>query len=301
MYNPIPISLKNSSVLVIGGATLQAIVAPACCLYHRGIDWIFVPTTALAQGDSCVGSKTSVNGNLAKNQYCVFYPPRYILSCPDFLYSLPIEEIYSGLGDILHYLLPYKLVDKPLQDMLFFINDRKKLIKLCWELSEHAMRIKSEMVQIDEFDRGPRMIFNYGDTFGHALEKSTDSYLPHGVAVIIGMYISIKLAISSGYKTSTLISQSNQLSRFLESIQNLPEFKPFSFSLSKLKSVLISDKKNIKAGYIRAIVPVELEKNLWKSSINSAHYGLSTLNLKIDKCIQIISTINSLKGYQIYE
>ena len=291
--------LKNSSVLVIGGATLQDIVATACCLYHRGIDWIFVPTTALAQGDSCIGSKTSVNGLLAKNQYGVFYPPRYILSCPDFLHSLPIEEIYSGLGDILHYLLPYKLVDKPLKNMLMYTNDRKLLIRLCWELSEYAMRIKSEMVQIDEFDKGPRLIFNYGHTFGHALEKSTDNYLPHGVAVIMGMFVSIQLAISNGYKTKILIAQANQISTFLEKIQCLTEFKPFSFSLSKLNSVLLSDKKNIKAGYIRAIIPVPVDKTIWQSSTNSAHYGLGTLNFKIDNCLEILSSINSLKGYKI--
>ena len=80
---------RNSIVTVIGGWTLQDISASACCLYFRGIKWIFVPTTALAQGDSCIGSKTSLDGNKIKNQFGVFYPPSLIISCKEFLETLP--------------------------------------------------------------------------------------------------------------------------------------------------------------------------------------------------------------------
>ena len=138
---------KGSKILVIGGATMQDIFGTICCLYYRGLEWGFVPTTVLAQGDSCVGSKTSLDGFGRKNQFGVFYPPKKIFICRDFLKTLPTKEIYSGIGDVIHYLLPYDENNELLSEILKLSIGKKisKLIDFSVLISSRAMKIKSEL------------------------------------------------------------------------------------------------------------------------------------------------------------
>ena len=132
------LSLKrNSSLLIIGGATMQDIFATVSCIYFRGINWDFIPTTLLSQGDSCIGSKTSLDGFGKKNQFGVFYPPRKIFVCSEFLKSLPRKEIYSGIGDILHYLLPYEESIQVLKNLIKLHREKIKdaLLSYCVDIS----------------------------------------------------------------------------------------------------------------------------------------------------------------------
>ena len=233
---------KGSKILVIGGATMQDIFGTICCLYYRGLEWGFVPTTVLAQGDSCVGSKTSLDGFGRKNQFGVFYPPKKIFICRDFLKTLPTKEIYSGIGDVIHYLLPYDNNNELLSEILKLSIGKKisKLIDFSVLISSRAMKIKSELVKIDEFDKGPRKIFNFGHTFAHAIEKSTNIYLPHGIAVLCGLVISLNFHKFDSSLESFIFMQREMIKQLLNIIF-INEDLNISVDKKALKKNLLSD------------------------------------------------------------
>ena len=126
----------------------------------RGINWNFIPTTLLAQADSCIGSKSSINCNGVKNILGTFTPPEKVAICPIFLSSLNKAEIHSGIGEILkvHAISGKEKFQKIKlkYDQLFKNNE--ELLKKIYE----SLLIKKKFIEIDEFDRGPRNIFNYG-------------------------------------------------------------------------------------------------------------------------------------------
>ena len=286
---------KNSFVAIIGGATLQDIVASACCLYHRGIKWIFVPTTGLSQGDSCIGSKTSIDGEGSKNQYGVFYPPSLILSCKQFLFTLPIIEIYSGLGDILHYVAPYQKSKFFINNILQKFKNRDHLVNSCHNLSFEAMSIKAELVEIDEFDQSQRAIFNFGHTFGHALEKSTKEYLPHGIAVLIGIYIALDLNKSQKSKVE-ILNQKLLIENLLKNILTDMGLKNFHFSKKEIFDNLKKDKKNDSFHKIKCILPVDINDSEWISKKLEPIYGLKKFNLSINECLTAVNQIANLEN-----
>jgi len=190
---------RNNKLVAIGGGVVQDLTSFVASILYRGVEWVFCPTTLLSQGDSCIGSKTSINFGKYKNQLGGFYPPSKIFIDTNVLKTLPKGEMLSGLGEMCHY---------------FIIGGRKKF-NLFGNLYEEALdgdtgalnilireslMIKKEMVERDEFDMGPRNIFNYGHTFGHALETMSEYGISHGVAVAIGMdianYVSVRLGLA---------------------------------------------------------------------------------------------------------
>ena len=185
---------KNNRLIAIGGGIVQDITAFISSILFRGVDWLFYPTTLLAQCDSCIGSKTSINFGEYKNQVGGFYPPKEITIDVNFLKTLSSLDFRSGMGEMLHYYLVSGEEDfqRILREYYLAFNDPKILSELIY----HSLDIKRGYIEIDEFDQGPRNIFNYGHSFGHALEAITDYAIPHGIAVSIGMdlanYISLK-------------------------------------------------------------------------------------------------------------
>jgi 3-dehydroquinate synthase len=188
---------KNHRLVAIGGGITQDTAAFMASIMYRGVDWIFLPTTLLAQCDSCIGSKTSINFGEFKNQIGGFYPPNQILINPAFLNTLSHKEIQSGLGEMLHY---YIVAGE--DDFRRFKADYPKAItdkKVLAGLIARSLEIKKGYIEIDEFDKKERQVFNYGHSFGHAIESLTNYTVPHGIAVSFGMdmanYISMKLGL----------------------------------------------------------------------------------------------------------
>ena len=186
---------KNNKLIGIGGGITQDITAFISSIMYRGVNWIFFPTTLLSQGDSCIGSKTSINFDNYKNQIGGFYPPNKIFLDLNFLNSLSYEDQQSGLGEMSHYFviageeafLEYKMKYK----------DALKSKDIMTELLLKSLMIKKKYIEIDEFDQQERQVFNYGHSFGHAIESLTNYKIPHGIAVSFGMdianYISVKM------------------------------------------------------------------------------------------------------------
>jgi 3-dehydroquinate synthase len=188
---------KNNRLLAIGGGVVQDITAFISSILFRGVDWFFYPSTLLAQCDSCIGSKTSINFGEYKNQLGGFYPPKEIIIDVNFLKTLSALDFRSGMGEMLHYYLvsgeeDFQRISRE-YDLAF-----KDPEVLC-ELVAHSLEIKRGYVERDEFDQGPRNVFNYGHSFGHALETMTDYEIPHGIAVSIGMDLANYLSVKKGY------------------------------------------------------------------------------------------------------
>jgi 3-dehydroquinate synthase len=220
---------KKNKLIAVGGGITQDVVGFVSSILFRGVDWVFYPTTLLAQGDSCIGGKTSINFNTYKNQLGNFYPPSNIVVCTEFLSTLTERDIKSGLGEMLHFFLVSSKVDYE-----FFIKNQHDFKKL----TTRCLDIKRTYVEIDEFDKNERLILNYGHTFGHAIESVTNNKIAHGIAVSVGMDVANFISYKKGYITYELFKR---IQKTLSSIYydiKLPNIEQLIIALKK-------DKKNI--------------------------------------------------------
>lgn len=190
---------RRSRVIALGGGVVGDIAGFCASIYMRGIPFIQVPTTLLAQVDSSVGGKTGVNMPQGKNIVGSFYQPKAVVIDTKTLYTLPKRELISGIGEVIKYGIIYdyeflKYIDKHFSQLISLEESViKKTIKKCCE-------IKAEVVSKDEKEEGLRKILNYGHTIGHGLETATHyQKYTHGEAVLIGMYYEGLMAKKLGY------------------------------------------------------------------------------------------------------
>lgn len=241
--------IRRGNVLVaIGGGIIQDITCFISSTLLRGVEWRFVPTTLLAQADSCIGSKSSINLGPVKNILGTFNPPSQIWICPAFLDTLDQKEVQSGIGEILkvHAIAGQKAFDKLKADFQRLIPDRQVLLAYI----RAALLIKQGYIEIDEFDQGVRNIFNYGHSFGHAIESATHFEIPHGVAVSIGMDMANHIAVMRG-----LLSVEHRDRMHGVFLQNYQNFKDVPIPLDDMLGALMKDKKNT-ATELMLIFPV---------------------------------------------
>ena len=160
---------KNNTLFSIGGGIIQDITAFIASIMYRGVNWIHIPTTLLAQGDSCIGSKTSINFGKFKNQLGNFFAPKQIFIDVNFLKTLDEADLISGLGEMAHYFLVSSR-----KDFLYFKSEyhhAKNNLNILKALVIRSLEIKKSYIEIDEFDQNERQVFNYGHSFGHAIES----------------------------------------------------------------------------------------------------------------------------------
>lgn len=195
-------NLKRDGVLVvIGGGVLQDIGCFIASVLFRGLRWELVPTTLLAQADSCIGSKSSINIGPFKNQIGTFYPPHRVLLVPSVLATLPWDEIRSGLGEVIKLqLLSSEAGFYELMNDLKGISGQPEILA---KWVSRSMQIKRPFIETDEFDRGIRNLLNYGHTFGHAYESATHYEIPHGIAVVLGILTATNLSVRLGLASAT--------------------------------------------------------------------------------------------------
>jgi len=177
---------RNINLVSIGGGITQDVTGFVASTLYRGVNWTFVPTTFLAQTDSCIGSKTSLNFGSRKNLLGTFYPPAAIYLCPAFLSSLTKIDYYSGIGETIKFQLMNPFAKPNLHQIAEKIEQLKRYERLD-EIIRENMAVKIEYMENDEFDLGRRNLLNYGHCFGHALEISSAYAIPHGTAVSIGI------------------------------------------------------------------------------------------------------------------
>ncbi len=231
---------RNEKLIAIGGGVIQDITAFTASITYRGLEWDFIPTTLLAQADSCIGSKTSINLGDKKNLIGNFYPPSNIYIDTSFLESLSVEEIKSGIGEMLHFYLYsgspfFKRIINNYQGV---ISNRRTLL----EYMKESLEIKKRVIEIDEFDRNERIKFNYGHTFGHALESLTGYEIRHGQAVTVGMDLANYISVELGLMKRDIF---NKLHSMLA--VNFPVFDWRRYGIESYFAFLSKDKKNLGA------------------------------------------------------
>jgi 3-dehydroquinate synthase len=217
-------NIKKDAVLIcLGGGVVGDLGGYVAASYLRGIDFIQIPTTLLAQIDSSVGGKVAVNTKLAKNAIGHVWPPRLVLVDPDTLQTLPVRQLNNGFAEMIK-------IAATADSALFEQLKEKTILDHMEEAIARSIELKKQFVEADEFDQSVRQILNFGHTFGHAIEAyyHYDKYL-HGEAVAIGMVrIASRPAVKEELRTV--------LTRY-----DLPVFDPVSDEA--LLELILRDKK----------------------------------------------------------
>jgi len=235
---------RNDCLISLGGGIAGDVSGFAASIYKRGIKFINIPTTLLAQVDSSIGGKTGINNNFGKNLVGSFYPPDLVITDTIFLNSLPKREMICGYGEIFKHAI---IANKGNFD---FINKNKNRI-----LNRHSpfiekaifesCKIKKTVVEKDEKEKNLRKVLNFGHTFAHAYEGTLkfSKKLNHGEAVILGIESASKFSYQNG------ILNKFDLQKILNHIENLNlKFSLRSFfkknKISKIINYMKMDKKN---------------------------------------------------------
>jgi len=245
---------RNSLLIAVGGGVIGDLAGFVAATYLRGIRWVGVPTTLLAQVDSSVGGKTGVNHPLGKNLIGAFHQPELVICDSKCLKTLSLRDRVSGLGEIIKYGLVY--------DPKFYLELERRaesLLKLEastveWAVAK-AVAWKAKIVARDEFETtGLRRTLNFGHTLGHALEGLTHyRRFRHGEAVIVGMRLALALSVEQKHLAER---QQKKIDDFLRSLA-LPSVPVFS--LEKWIEYLARDKK-VKAGKVNYVLLKALGK-----------------------------------------
>jgi 3-dehydroquinate synthase len=189
---------RRALVIALGGGVVGDVAGFAASIYKRGINYIQVPTTLLAQVDSSIGGKTGVNHRLGKNMIGTITQPKMVWSDLSVLATLPRREILSGLAEIIKYGIIrdadlFKLVETHLEKILAL--DDQILPDVIYRCSQ----IKADIVSLDERESGLRMILNLGHTVGHALETALGyKRISHGEGVLLGIIAESRMALELG-------------------------------------------------------------------------------------------------------
>jgi len=244
---------RSDLMIALGGGMVGDITGFTAASYLRGIDFIQIPTSLLAQVDSSVGGKTAINIERGKNLVGAFYNPKLVLISTSFLETLSNNQFRSGLGEIVKYSL---LGNKKIRSILE--NNSKEIQKkdpiVMENLISESIKTKAKIVTKDEKENGIRAILNLGHTFGHAIEAFKKyKGITHGQAVIYGIQIIARISYLEG-----LIDQSKykDLDNTIHSLELDTDFQKFKYR--DLKKFIMNDKK-VTQGKLNLIM---LDKNL---------------------------------------
>lgn len=229
---------RNATIIGLGGGVILDIVGFAASCYLRGINFISIPTTLLAQADAAIGGKTGINFQQAKNMLGAFYSPKIILLCPAFLLTLAEREFRAGIAEMIKHAL---IADE--EFFLWLENHLPNILKrdidtLTIAISKNA-EIKTRIVSQDEKEQNLRIILNFGHTIGHALEAASDYQLLHGEAVAIGMLLELSLSNNQGLPSQV----NNRVAKLLQQA-GLPLTLPHTMRNLPWQKWLIHDKKS---------------------------------------------------------
>jgi len=187
---------RTDIIVALGGGVVGDLAGFVSSCYLRGVKYIQVPTSLLAQVDSSIGGKTAINLEQGKNLVGAFYHPSMVIIDADVLETLDNDNFACGMAEVIKYGL---IMDKELFSKLKEYNSREKIQPVLSEVITSCCEDKLKVVQQDEKDTGLRLTLNFGHTLGHALEKSKEIKIGHGQAVAIGMAVITKSSENLGY------------------------------------------------------------------------------------------------------
>ena len=256
---------RDSIILALGGGTVGDVAGFIASTYLRGIDWVSIPSTLLAQVDSGTGGKTGINHSTGKNLIGTFHQPSLVICDTSLLRTLGKREMISGFGEIVKYAIAFdptffKYLETNLTLLLKF--DRK-VIQHC---VERSLYWKCKLVEEDIFDRtGIREKLNFGHTFAHALETATQyKTYQHGEAVILGMRFAIRLSVQRGKLSSaSMLKIDSLLSKLL-----VPKI-PGKIKSAKIFELMKKDKK-VEGDRVRFVLLERIGKTVSDSHVTLA-------------------------------
>ena len=236
---------RQSTLIALGGGVIGDVVGFVAACYQRGIPFMQIPTTLLAQVDSSVGGKTAVNHPLGKNMIGAFHQPCAVIIDSETLDSLPDRHYRAGLAEVIKY-----GVSLDEQFFAFLESNASKLLTRDKDVLHEAIKrsclIKSDVVSRDECERGDiRMLLNFGHTFGHAVETGLGhgTWL-HGEAISCGMQLATQFSHALDLIDKSTVERVNAL---LQAV-GLPTKLPVEMTPQRMLSLMARDKKNIGAG-----------------------------------------------------
>lgn len=228
---------RDHTLIAIGGGIIQDIVCFLSSIMLRGLSWTFFPTTLLAQSDSCIGSKSSINSGNIKNILGTFSPPQSVVIDISFLETLEKKDRLSGVGEM----IKVHAIDSPnsFNHIANHYDDLLSNPQVMENFIYDSLQLKKKYIELDEFDKGPRNVMNYGHSFGHAIESATNYAIPHGIAVTIGMDLANFVAFKLGVSNSSHFERMHPLLQ-----KNSRLFQEVSIDTTALLDALKKDKKN---------------------------------------------------------
>jgi len=240
---------RQCTLIALGGGVVGDITGFAAASYQRGVNFIQIPTTLLAQVDSSVGGKTGVNHPLGKNMIGAFHQPQCVLIDINTLDTLDDQQLSAGLAEVIKYGL--------IQDETFFTwlednvgNLLKRDAETLTYAIEHSCRCKADIVAADERESGQRALLNLGHTFGHAIETNMGygNWL-HGEAVGTGMLMAANLS----HRQNKLSQAELERTQALLQAAKLPVKTPAEMDAAQFLKLMSVDKK-VQAGVIRLVL-----------------------------------------------
>ena len=246
---------RKCAFVAFGGGVIGDMTGFAASIYRRGVDFIQIPTTLLAQVDSSVGGKTAVNNEFGKNLIGTFYQPKLVIADTKTLTTLDERQLKTGLAEVVKYAFIEKSCG---EDFNFFefleknVEEIKKLnLQFVGEMVEICCKLKASVVHQDEKENGLRAILNLGHTYGHALEKCSNySVFTHGEAVAVGLQVCFDLSFAMNLIDDEYYDRATHLINNFDF--SLPEHE--YFEPQKLIDAMKFDKK-VEAGKVRFVLP----------------------------------------------
>ncbi len=229
---------RSTALIALGGGVIGDMTGFVASIYMRGIPFIQIPTTLLAQVDSGIGGKTGVDTDAGKNLLGTFHQPKGVFIDLAFLGTLPADQFRSGLAEV----VKYGVIDSPeILGELEAAVERAGLRETPFleRIVTTACRIKKEFVELDERDRGVRRVLNFGHTVGHAVEAASGYALSHGESVAIGMVAAASL---SEQLLSLPADDRRRIAALIRAL-GLPDRIPANLDPEEIRSRIARDKK----------------------------------------------------------
>ncbi|HEX3011435.1 MAG TPA: 3-dehydroquinate synthase [Syntrophomonadaceae bacterium] len=260
---------RDSAVVALGGGVTGDLAGLVASLYMRGINFIQIPTTLLAQVDSSIGGKVGVNHPLGKNLIGAFHQPLLVIADTETLATLEEREYRAGLGEAVKYGIIYnqKFFNWMENNIRGIVEKDESCLQ---EIIFQSCRAKADIVKQDEKEIDLRAILNLGHTFGHSLEKLTNyNTYRHGEAVVMGIIAADYLACYLGSLQDNEVERIEKLLRALGLVFNYPDITG-----EEIYNGMLNDKK-VKNGSLRLIIPKaigvpEVAENISRETIIKA-------------------------------
>ena len=259
---------RSSLIIAFGGGVVGDIAGFAASILLRGIDYIHVPTTLLAQVDSSVGGKTGINSSKSKNLIGSFHQPIAVISDLDMLKTLPKREFLAGLVEVIKYGLIHDVeffnaLENNYKDILNYDQSKLKYV------ISNSCKIKYKIIKNDEKENGKRALLNLGHTFGHAIESfgKYNGTIIHGEAVSIGICLAFKLSTELGYCSRSETERVFNLFKKLTLPTSLKDIKSLSITPLEMLKKFKYDKKN-KNDQLTFILNKKIGKSFIKNNMD---------------------------------